>query len=575
LRFVDDGYTGTTLVRPALERLRDVAYAGGFNRLYVHSPDRLARKYAYQVLLVEELRAYGVELVFLNRAIGVTPEDDLLLQMQGMIAEYERAKILERSRRGKRYAASRGMVNVLSGAPYGYCYLSKQEAGGAAAYQVVLEQARVVRQVFEWVGRDRLSIGEVCRRLREQGVPSPKGKTWWDRTSVWGMLKNPAYKGSAAFGKTRVGERRTRLRPQRGQGDVPRRAYSVYDTTADEQVTIQVPALVSAELFAAVQEQLSENRHRSRERKRGARYLLQGVLECGCCGYAYYGKRVSRSAAKGKVPYAYYRCVGSDAYRFGGHRVCQNQQVRTDQLDVAVWKDVQQLLGNPAALRKEYQRRLEHPATDGVDREELGRQIQRVKRAISRLIDAYEDGLLDKTEFEPRLRRTKDRLQNLEREAAEASERTVEQEQLRQTIGQLEMFSARVLESLEAADWSTRRDIIRTLIKSVKIESNQVRITYRISPDPFANGPTRGHILQYRWRSAVAAVGEHLPEPAGPPAGRGWLRDGAIRRRLRDSVSQSRGRGPGLGTVAWLGRDQRPRAASDQDQDRRCPHGWL
>ena len=119
LCFVDDGYSGSTLVRPALERLRDVAYAGGVDRLYVHSPDRLARKYAYQVLLVDELTHYGVELVFLNHALGTSPEEDLLLQVQGMISEYERAKIMERSRRGKRHAARRGSVNVLSGAPYG------------------------------------------------------------------------------------------------------------------------------------------------------------------------------------------------------------------------------------------------------------------------------------------------------------------------------------------------------------------------------------------------------------------------------------------------------------------------
>ena len=85
-RFVDDGYSGATLVRPALERLRDLAAFGALDRVYVHSPDRLARRYAYQVLLVDELRRAGVEIVFLNRRIGASPEDDLLLQVQGMVA---------------------------------------------------------------------------------------------------------------------------------------------------------------------------------------------------------------------------------------------------------------------------------------------------------------------------------------------------------------------------------------------------------------------------------------------------------------------------------------------------------
>jgi site-specific DNA recombinase len=118
--FLDEGYSGATLIRPALERLRDRAAAGGLDRLYVHSPDRLARTYAYQALLVDELQRAGVAIVFLNHPLGASPEDDLLLQVQGMVAEYERAKILERSRRGKRHAAHAGSVTVLSGAPYGY-----------------------------------------------------------------------------------------------------------------------------------------------------------------------------------------------------------------------------------------------------------------------------------------------------------------------------------------------------------------------------------------------------------------------------------------------------------------------
>src|SRR5262249_9456974 len=152
-----------TLVRPGLERLRDMAYAGGIDRLYVHAPDRLARKYAYQVVLVEELQRYGVEIVFSNHATCSSPEEEMLLQMQGMFAEYERAKILERSRRGKRHAARRGGIHVLTAAPYGYRYINKPQGGGQAHYQILDEEARIVRQVFEWVGRDGLSIEAVRR----------------------------------------------------------------------------------------------------------------------------------------------------------------------------------------------------------------------------------------------------------------------------------------------------------------------------------------------------------------------------------------------------------------------------
>ena len=362
LQFSDEGYSGTTLVRPALERLRDVAAAGGIDRLYVHSPDRLARKYAYQVLLGDEFHRNGIDIVFLNREIGRTPEDDLLLQVQGMVAEYERAKILERSRRGKRHAAHSGSVSVLSAAPYGYRYVSTHEGGGQARFEIYLEEARVVRQVFEWVGRERATIGEVCRRLNQAGERTRTGKITWDRSVVWGMLKNPAYIGMAAFGKTHVGPMRPRLRTQRGRSLQPRRAYSTYDVPSEEWISVPVPKIVDAELFDAVQEQLRENQQHARQRQSGARYLLQGLVTCKRCGYAYYGKPVSTKAAKGKQrDYAYYRCIGTDAYRFGGQRVCENKQVRTDRLDMAVWYEVRGLLENPQRLEEEYRRRLEKP----------------------------------------------------------------------------------------------------------------------------------------------------------------------------------------------------------------------
>src|SRR6516162_4542506 len=227
MQFLDDGYSGATLMRPALERLRDVIAAGAVDRVYVHSPDRLARKYAYQVVLVEEFRAGGVEVVFLNRALGQSPEDDLLLQVQGVIAEYERAKIVERARRGKQYAARQGQVSVLSQAPFGYRYVRKAEGGGAARFDVVLEDARVVRQIFAWVGLERLSLAEVSRRLERQGVATRTGKRRWDSSALQHLLRNTSYLGEAYYGKMRVVARRPQLRPRRHQPEAPRRTYSI------------------------------------------------------------------------------------------------------------------------------------------------------------------------------------------------------------------------------------------------------------------------------------------------------------------------------------------------------------
>ncbi|EAQ81543.1 putative DNA recombinase [Blastopirellula marina DSM 3645] len=533
--FLDDGVSGSTLNRPALERLRDAAYVGQFQRLYVHSPDRLARKYAYQVLVVDELQKLGIEIVFLNRAIGVSPEEDLLLQMQGMFAEYERAKIMERSRRGKRHAATRGSVNVLSAAPYGYRYITCREGVGRAAFEIHDAQAAIVRQVFEWVGRDRLSIGEVTRRLTISNATTATGKQWWDRTTVWGMLKIPAYKGSAAFGKTRTGPRRAQLRTQRGRSKAPRRTGSTYDTEVSEQLSIPVPALVSSELFEVVQAQLTENRQRGSESRRGAKYLLQGLLECGQCGYAFYGKPVSRLSAKGKVRnYAYYRCVGTDAYRFGGKRVCDCKQVRTDKLDEAAWNDACELLRHPKLLRKEYERRLAAPR-DSNSTVSLKKQIASSKRSVDRLIDAYADGVLDRSEFDPRLQRARERLSKHEEQLHELESESREQSTLREALSCLDSFCATIGTNLEAADWTLRREILRTLINKVMVEPDQIRIVYRINFPLFAKKASKAgkeKVLHFCWRRDVSVTLESVIGRTGSRAGSSRPAIRTLRRRL-------------------------------------------
>jgi len=491
LCFTDEGYSGGTLLRPALERLRDQVAAGALDRVYVHSPDRLSRKYPYQVLLVEELQRQGVEIVFLNHDIGRSPEENLLLQVQGMMAEYERAKILERSRRGKRSRAKAGIVNVLCGAPYGYRYIGKYEGGGQARYEVNEIEAEVVRQIFTWIAIDRCSIGEVCRRLKDRDIPSPRGKNYWDRTTVWGILKNPAYIGQARFGKTRVGPQRPRLRSQRGKPPQSRKDSSVYDTPFEDQIAIAVPAIVDEAVFAAVAEQLAENRLRRRDGRRGSSYLLQGLLVCEKCGYAYYGKPISHSARKGRSrAYAYYRCVGTDAYRFGGQRVCSNKQCRTDLIDHAVWQDVCSFLSDPDRVRREFEGRLQgRHKKSGRPVDQLARLISGVRRGITRLIDAYQGGFLEREEFEPRIHAAKERLAKLESEAKALAGREAELLELQRTIDHLQSFAARIQHGLEHADWNTRREILRALIRKVEIGDSAIRIEYKVGPLPFDRGP--------------------------------------------------------------------------------------
>ncbi len=565
LCFCDDGFSGETLQRPALERLRDQVAAGAIDRLYVHSPDRLARKYAYQVLVVEEFRRAGVEIIFVNHAVDQTPEGELLLQVQGMIAEYERAKILERSRRGKRYSAKSGCVSAFSRAPYGYHYVDKRQGGGVARFDVIAEEAEVVGKVFRWYVQERLPISAIARRLTAEGITTRTGKAHWCGSMIQGMLRNPAYQGQAIYGRCKLGPRQPRkLAFWRGTAG---RSYSCYPTVAEEQITVPVPALISNDLFAVAQVQLEENRRRNRVGLRGPRHLLQGLVVCQHCRHSliYFisgGKRCRRSGE----PYFYYRCTGLDTHRWGGQRVCSSRAVRADFLEKAVWDDVVALLADSSRLEQEFQRRLtETEAAQERSGRPVQQLVERVQRSISRLIDAYQEGTINRTEFEPRLQQARDRLAALEREAVTAAEREQQRHHLQEVVLQFRMFADQVKANLQNADLQTKIKILRLLIKQVEVDQEEVRIVYKIGQLPFDRGSGAGCLQDCPRREAVAVPVEQL-DPVAPLAAKDKEmpaeRIGA--QELADHPGQAVEAAPHVGRL---------RAQEDADRQRQAQHG--
>ena len=485
-QFVDDGHSGATLVRPALDQLRDLVLAGVIDRIYVHSPDRLARNYAYQVLLVDEWRRAGIDIVFLNRPLGQSPEDDLLLQVQGIVAEYERAKIMERSRRGKKHAAERGSLNVMSGAPFGYRYITVRDGGGQAHFEVIPGEARVVRQIFAWVGRDRCSLAEVCRRLQQAGEVTKSGKRVWSHQTVWHILQNPAYQGQAAFGKTRMEPRtqKGRLRPSRGQPAEPRTGRVASTTDRKEWVFVPVPALVKQSLFQAAHEQLHENRKRARQGLRRPGYLLQGLTCCALCGYAYYGKTTHQRGLGGRFKdFRYYRCSGTDGYRFGGERVCSNPQVRGDLLEAAVWSQICELLNNPRSLEREHQQTMES-GIESPEIDKLKAQLLKLQSGLGRLVDGYAEGLIDKAQFTSRISRTKDRIEEIEKRIDATSDHLNRRQQLQLLSSRLEELARHLGHHLEDTEWNSRREVIRALVQRIEIGPSAVTIVPRFSAAP-------------------------------------------------------------------------------------------
>ncbi len=488
--YVDNGHSGSSLRRPALERLRDRVAQGAVDTIFVHSPDRLARRYAHQVLLLEEFAKSAVRVTMIEGSSGDSAEDQLLVQVQGVIAEYERAKIMERSRRGKLHKARTGSVNVLSNAPYGYRYIKKSDSA-PALYQVVLHEARVVRRIFEAVVREQKSLRAVARMLNEEGVP-PRGEAKQGRTARWranaihGVLRNPSYMGLAGFGKTERVERPAPLRPVHGRAAVPKRAKSGQrERSPDEWIRIAVPALVSEDVFAAAHAQLERNRLLAERNRTSGRYLLAGLTVCARCGYGYYGRKIT-SGGRSRKRHAYYYCGASGRSAKNAQTAvggCRNRGVRVEQLEAEVWQSVCALLQDPARVMQEWSRRAdtrraynEHDA----QRADALKLVRAHERALQRLIDAYEAGALDLAELATRSERVRARIARARDELAALEKVLAEQRELKLVVARVEDFAQRLHKGLDVLSWDERRTIVRTVIARIEIDADDVTIVYRV-----------------------------------------------------------------------------------------------
>ena len=490
--FEDDGYSGASLIRPGLERVRDLAAEGLIQALLVYAPDRLSRRYAHQILLIEELARAGVETVFIRAPRGSTPEDELLVQFQGMIAEYERAQILERSRRGKRHRARQGEVSVLSGAPFGYRFIRKTDHS-AAYYEIDEEQARIVRQIFELYSVQGLSIGAIARLMNERAVPTCKRRGRWERSTVWGMLRNPAYKGEACFGKTTIAPRQRITRPIRMRGGVATRNSASHERAREDWITIAVPPIVSEETFALAQERLQANKIHA-PRRTVTPSVVQGLVSCTKCGYALYRTSTRSSARK----IHYYRCLGSDAYRHLSGPVCNNRPVRQDLLDDVVWTEIVRLLEDPRLIQNELERRLmaarEADPTKRRD-EALRRDLVRIRKAIDRLLTAYQEGLLPIEELRERMPELRRREQASNAELQAIADQSVTRAAYLRLAETLNTFLTRLRSSAGALDVSERQRIMRLLVKEVLVGDDKIIIRHCIPlPNRSGDGPPDGGI---------------------------------------------------------------------------------
>ena len=485
--FEDECVSGATLVRPGLERVRDLVAEGQIQAVLVLSPDRLSRKYAYLVLLMEEWLRHGVETVFIKAPQSQTPEDQLLVQFQGMIAEYERAQILERSRRGKRHRAKQGEASVLCGAPYGYRYVRKSQER-CAYYEIDEAQAQIVRQVFRLYTTDASSIGAITRRLNELGVPTSKKQSCWERSTIWGMLRNPAYKGMACFGKTQAAARQQHTnRVIRMGGRTPCGTHTTQRAPKENWIQIPVPALVDEQTFELAQERLQDNQKFSL-RRTVEPSILQGLVHCAQCGYALYRTSTRSSARK----IYYYRCLGSDAWRYQGRARCDAKPIRLDLLEQTVWDEVAHLLEDPALIQAELTRRVEaartsNPAKHHQDR--LEHDLNQAQRGLERLLTAYQEDLLSLDELRRRMPELRLRETRLKAELEAQVAQLADQATYLRLAHTLREFLDRLHRQAQNLGVMEQQPILRLLVKEVIVGQDSITIRHSI---PNVSRPSGG-----------------------------------------------------------------------------------
>jgi site-specific DNA recombinase len=343
-------------------------------------------------------------------------------------------------------------------------------------------QARHVQQLFHWYVHEQLSLSQICRCLEQMSVPSPAGKSKWTVTTVSRMLRNPHYKGCASFGKCRSGPKIDRPRAARN-ASAHQKPYSIYRTPPEDWMVVPVAAVIDEALFDAAQEKLEQNRARLRQQKKGASHLLQGLVVCGVCGYAY---NHSVKSSHHRI-YRYYQCNPNPKV-VEQHSRCTNPSLRAEALEECVWLEVCRLLKDPQNLQQEYQRRLHSSDEDQGPQHQksLELQMSKLQKGIGRLIDAYTEGVIDKSEFEPRLQGMRARLQTLEAQYKTIQDEAALLSELKLVIGRLEEFAAKVADSLDSLDWSGKRELIRTLVKRVEVYAKEVKVVFKVGSGPFA-----------------------------------------------------------------------------------------
>ena len=474
--YIDEGYSGARLDRPALDRLRDAAREGEFDVIAVYTPDRLARRYAYQVLLLEEFRRAACAVEFIERPISDDPHDQLLLQIQGAIAEYERAVLAERFRRGKLQKARAGQWGA-GRAPYGYRYVPRRDA--VPGHLVIDEaEAEVVRMLYRWLIDERTTVRQILKRLADGPWRPRNGKRLWSNSVVHHILSDPLYAGTAYANRYEL------VTPRKPRSTGPRAGLPTCrkPRPREQWVPIPVPAIIEEMTHQHASEQLARNSVLSFRNNTRYDYLLRCLLTCRTCGLAMFG--VTTSGASGRRVHCYYTCHGKDTVARDRECRCPQARTKVEELDAAVWGHVKGLLDDPTTLAAQFEERARQAEAIDADAATAARkceaQLRQLDREEQRLLDAYQGAAIELGELKQRREQIAGRRHVMTMQHEQERRLRGERQTAKEVWADLTAFCERVRSRLDEATLAERQRILQLLIDRVIVGPDSLEIHHVI-----------------------------------------------------------------------------------------------
>jgi site-specific DNA recombinase len=482
--FRDDGYSGTTLKRPALDALRDKARLREFEAVVVPSPDRLARNYVHQMVLIEELEKAGCKVEFVERPMSSEPNDQLLLQIRGAVAEYERTLLSERMRRGRLAKYKAGLLLPWTHTPYGL-RVDPDRPRDPAGVSLDEAKAAVVAEIFAAYLEPGMSLFGVSRHLREMGVSAPRGGKAWSTATLRGIMTNPVYTGKVYAGRVRYRPARIRRSATHPIGH----PHNSSDPLPEEEWIFigEVPEVVGQEQFDLVAQKLSKNKSFARRNNKANEHLLRALVSCGECMLASiavaktFGKNNDRKQR-------YYVCSGKfNKAQCAPEEKCSSRYAPAEQLEEIVWKDLCEVLTHPESITDSLRRA--HggewlPQELKARQENLRKGRSALGRQLERLSEAYLGEVIPLAEYRRRRKDLEQRDESLAAQERQLRSQSHQRMELVGVAGSIEDFCERVGGGLAEATFEQKRKLVELLIDRVIVTGEEVEIRYVIPTDP-------------------------------------------------------------------------------------------